>query len=64
MGQLPLTDYLATCLNVNGRNRGKHFVASRGWYDNLGSKWIEDVCLFGQDIMQSRHARFYASVAA
>jgi hypothetical protein len=38
MGQLPLTDNLATFLNVTGRNRDKHFFASRGWYDNLGSK--------------------------
>jgi len=38
MGQLPVTDNLATCLNINGRNRGKHFVASRVWYDTLGSK--------------------------
>jgi len=30
MAQPPLTDNLATCLNVNGRNRGKHFVTSRG----------------------------------
>jgi hypothetical protein len=38
MGQLPVTDNIATCLNVNGRNRGKRFVASLVWYDNLGSK--------------------------
>lgn len=51
MGQLPVTDNLATCVNVNGRNRGQDFVASRVWYDTLGFKWSEDYCLFGQDIM-------------
>jgi hypothetical protein len=53
---------IVTCLKVNGRNRGRHFVASRVWCETLGSNCSEDYCLLGHDIMQSRHARFYASV--
>ena len=38
MDQLPVADNWATCSNVNGRNRGRHFVVSRILYDTLVSK--------------------------